>query len=84
MARALGRVTFPHLGLAQPVPTHYRLKKRVRGTCFRAAALPVAVRSGLVDQFGNVPLMPMAMERRRNPWCSPPNTLHDLPAGARL
>jgi len=44
----------------------------------------VAVRSGLVDQVGNVPPMPtMAMSARGNRWCpSPPTPSWTCPAGA--
>ncbi|APD47205.1 hypothetical protein BM449_01350 [Synechococcus sp. SynAce01] len=74
-----GQGDLPHLGLAHQYLTHYRLKSEYEDLLSRCA-LPVAVRSGLVDQFGNVPDA-MAMSARE-PLVLSTNTFMDLPAGA--
>jgi hypothetical protein len=48
---AFGEGDLPHLGLANQYLTHYRLKSEYEDLLSRCA-LPVGVRSGLVDQYG--------------------------------
>lgn len=48
---AFGEGDLPHLGLANKYLTHYRLKSEYEDLLSRCA-LPVGVRSGLVDQYG--------------------------------
>ena len=75
-----GQGDLPHLGLAHQYLTHYRLKSEYEDLLSRCA-LPVAVRSGLVDQFGNVPDA-NGDERPAEPLVLSTNTFMDLPAGA--
>jgi len=73
---------FGHGDLAAPrsgpsVPDALRLKSEYR-TCFHAAPCRWPLRSGLVDQFGNVPGCRWR-ERPAERWCSPPTPSRDLP-----
>ena len=77
---AFGEGDLPHLGLANQYLTHYRLKSEYEDLLSRCA-LPVGVRTGLVDQFG--------FQRGEDGEPRPPeqlvlstNTFMDLPEGA--
>jgi hypothetical protein len=77
---AFGEGDLPHLGLAHQYLTHYRLKSEYEDLLSRCA-LPVGVRTGLVDQFG--------LQRDEDGAPRPPqqlvlstNTFMDLPDGA--
>jgi hypothetical protein len=77
---AFGEGDLPHLGLANQYLTHYRLKSEYEDLLSRCA-LPVGVRSGLVDQYG--------FQRSEDGEPRPPeqlvlstSTFMDLPEGA--
>lgn len=75
-----GEGDLPHLGLANQYLTHYRLKSEYEDLLSRCA-LPVGVRTGLVDQFGQ------AQDEHGEPRPPEPlvlstNTFMDLPDGA--
>ena len=75
-----GEGDLPHLGLAHQYLTHFRLKTEYEDLLSRCA-LPVGVRSGVVDRYGTVPTE-AGDARSPEPLVLSTNSFLDLPEGA--
>ena len=78
---AFGEGDLPHLGLAHQYLTHYRLKSEYEDLLSRCA-LPVGVRTGLVDEFGYQRNAEGEQQQQPEPLVLSTNTFMDLPQGA--
>jgi hypothetical protein len=75
-----GEGDLPHLGLAHQYLTHFRLKSEYEDLLSRCA-LPVGVRSGVVDRFGAI-ATEEGDARPPEPLVLSTNSFLDLPEGA--
>ncbi len=75
-----GEGDLPHLGLAHQYLTHFRLKTEYEDLLSRCA-LPVGVRTGVVDRFGTV-ANEQGEARQPEPLVLSTNSFLDLPDGA--
>ena len=75
-----GEGDLPHLGLAHQYLTHFRLKSEYEDLLSRCA-LPVGVRTGVVDRLGEVPTAD-GDPRPAEPLVLSTNSFLDLPDGA--
>jgi hypothetical protein len=75
-----GEGDLPHLGLAHQYLTHFRLKTEYEDLLSRCA-LPVGVRTGVVDRYGAAPGED-GEPRRPEPLVLSTNSFLDLPDGA--
>jgi hypothetical protein len=75
-----GEGDLPHLGLAHQYLTHFRLKTEYEDLLSRCA-LPVGVRTGVVDRFGEI-RNEDGEPRISEPLVLSTNSLLDLPEGA--